>query len=89
MSKEVVSQYLFDRPGHYQIRVQGLLDKLWLDQLEGLEISTSSWRNYPLVTQVSGWLTDQTALAGLLGLMNDLGMVILTVERLEPDHDTA
>jgi len=87
MTEEIIRQYLFDRPGHYQIRVQGSLDKLWLNHLEGLEISIAPWRNYPHVMQINGWLGDQTALAGLLELLNDLGMVILTVERLEPDNE--
>jgi hypothetical protein len=84
--EEIIRQYLFDRPGHYQIRVQGSLDKFWLEQLEGLEISTLPWGIYPQVTQINGWLADQTALAGLLELLNDLGLVILTVERLEEDE---
>ena len=86
MPEEIVRQYLFDRPGHYQIRVHGSLDKFWLEHLEGLEISTCPWGNYPQVTQFNGWLADQTALAGLLELLNDLGLVILTVERLEEDE---
>jgi hypothetical protein len=85
MHQEIARQYLFDLPGHYQIRVQGSLDRLWLDHLEGLEITIAPWGNYPLVTQICGWLNDQTALAGLLDLLNDLGLVILTVERLETE----
>jgi hypothetical protein len=88
MTEEIVRQYLFDRPGLYQIRVVGELDERWLAHLESLEISTISWRNYHQVTQISGWLADQTALSGLLELLNDLGRVILTVERLEMDEET-
>ncbi len=76
-------RYLFDRPGSYLIRVLGLLEPCWIEQLEELNISTSSWAGKYPVTQISGWLIDQTALAGLLDLLNELGMVILTVERLE------
>ena len=86
MPEEIIRQYLFDRPGHYQIRMQGSLDEFWLEHLEGLEILTTTWGSYPQVTQINGWLADQTALAGLLDLLNDLGMVILTVERLESDE---
>jgi hypothetical protein len=85
--EEIIRQYLFDRPGHYQIRLQGALDKCWLDHLEGLEISTGPWGSYHQVTQISGWLADQTALGGLLDLLNDLGRVILTVERLESNEE--
>jgi hypothetical protein len=88
VTEESIRQYLFDRPGHYQIRVQGPLDKFWLDHLEELEISTCPWGNYPRVTQINGWLADQTALAGLLELLNDLCLVILTVERLEQDEES-
>jgi hypothetical protein len=84
---EIKRQYLFDRPGLYQIRVVGELDEHWLAHLEGLEISTSSWGHYHPVTQISGNLADQTALSGLLELLNDLGRVILTVERLEMDDE--
>jgi hypothetical protein len=84
--EEIVHPYLFDRPGHYQIRVQGSLDKFWLEHLEELEISTAPWGHYPRATQINGWLADQTALAGLLELLNELGLVILTVERIEQDE---
>jgi hypothetical protein len=87
MPEEIALQYLFDRPGLYQIRFVGELDERWLTHLEGLEISSGSWGHYPLVTQINGWLADQTALSGLLDLLNDLGRVILTVERIEMDEE--
>ena len=86
MLNDIAEKYLFDRPGHYQIRIVGKLDEHWLDCLESLQISTSPWGNYQIVTQISGLLTDQTALSGLLNLLNNLGMVILTVERLEDEE---
>jgi hypothetical protein len=86
--EEITRQYLFDRPGLYQIRVVGELDERWLTHLEGLEISTTSWCKYHHVTQINGWLADQTALSGLLDLLSDLGRVILTVERIEMDEET-
>ena len=87
MPEETVRQYLFDRPGLYQIRIVGELDERWLAHLEGLEISTNPWGKYQKVTQISGWLADQTALSGLLDLLSDLGRVILTVERIETDEE--
>ncbi len=86
MPEEIIRQYLFDRRGLYQIRVVGELDERWLAHLEGLEISSNPWRNYHQVTQITGWLADQTTLSGLLDLLNDLGRVILTVECLEMDE---
>jgi len=87
MPEEIIRQYLFDRRGLYQIRVVGELDERWLALLEGLEISTTSWGHFRLVTQINGWLADQTALSGLLDLLSDLGRVILTVERIEMDEE--
>jgi hypothetical protein len=64
----------------------GQLDERWLAHLEGLDVSNTSWGNYKSVTQISGWLADQTVLSGLLDLLNDLGKVILTVERQNLDE---
>jgi hypothetical protein len=85
--EEITRQYLFDRPGLYQIRVVGDLDERWLVHLEDLEISTSPWGHYQRVTWIRGVLADQTTLSGLLDLLNDLGMVILTVERHEQENE--
>jgi len=85
--EESNSQYPFDLQGFYQIRVQGKLNKCWLEYLNGLNIAISSWGQYSEVTLISGWLADQTALGGLLDLLNDLGVVILTVERHEEEKD--
>ena len=85
MPENTPDTYLFDRPGLYQIRVVGILDECWLEHLDGLEISINPWRNYHRVTQISGWLADQTMLSGLLDLLTDLSMVILSVERIEMD----
>lgn len=87
MPDTIAGKYLFDQPGLYQIRVVGLLDKCWIDHLEGVEISTGHWGNYLRVTQIKGWLADQTVLGGLLELLNNLGVVILTVERIELDEE--
>ena len=87
MPDDIMRAYLFDCPGHYQIRVVGALSKSWLEHLEELEISITSWESYPEVMQIDGWLADQTALAGLLDLLTDLGLVILTVERHKCDKE--
>jgi hypothetical protein len=85
--EETASKYLFDLPGLYQIRVVGMLEERWLAQLEDLEITTALSRNKQPVTQFTGWLADQPALAGLLDLLTELGMVILTVSRLEMEDE--
>lgn len=86
MLKNSPGNYLFDRPGLYQIRVVGILDECWIEHLESLEILISPWGNHQQVTQIKGWLADQTVLSGLLDLLTDLSMVILSVERIEMDE---
>jgi hypothetical protein len=81
--EEIVRKYLFDNPGFYQIRVWGIFSECWLTQLDGLSIKTTRSRNNLPVTQITGWLADQPALTGLLDLLSELGMIILTVKRLE------
>lgn len=88
MPEETPDIYLFDRPGLYRIQVVGTLDPCWIEHLEGLEISTNSWDAYHQVTQIRGWLADQTVLSGLLDLLTDLSMVILSVERIEMKERT-
>jgi hypothetical protein len=85
--EEIVRQYLFDRPGHYQIRTLGSLNDYWLAQFQGLNVTTTRRKDSHIVTQITGLFVDQSALAGLLDLLNDLGMVILTVNRLEEEDD--
>ncbi|NJD59835.1 MAG: hypothetical protein C3F13_06980 [Anaerolineales bacterium] len=86
MAEEINHRYPFDRPGYYQIRIQGNLRKSWHEYLHGLTITSTAWGRYPQVTMICGWLADQAALGGLLELLNNLGVVILTVERIEEDE---
>ena len=58
----------------YQIRVEGHLDQRWL---EGLEVSLCSEGE----TVISGAL-DQAALHGILDRVRDLGVVLISVERI-------
>ena len=64
----------------YEIRVEGVLDQRWTAWFEGLEI-TGDYSQ----TVISGPVADQAALHGLLNRVCDLGLVIVSVRRLEPD----
>lgn len=87
MPEQITHHYLFDRPGRYQIRVVGELEECWIAHLEDLKVSTGPWGKDHTVTQISGSLVDQTALYGLLDLLIDLHMVILSLERLDLDEE--
>ena len=64
----------------YEIRVEGVLDRSWAAWFEDLEIASDHNQ-----TVISGPVLDQAALHGLLNRVCDLGLVIVSVRRLEPE----
>ncbi len=68
------------QPAIYQIRIKGHLDSLWKDWFEGLAIILEEDGN----TLLSGPLIDQAALHGVLKKVRDLGMILISVNRVEP-----
>ena len=64
----------------YEIRVEGLLDESWSEELAGLAI-----RHEAAETILVGKLPDQTALHGLLAQVRDLGLQLILVRRLAPE----
>ena len=63
----------------YEIRVEGILDQRWTAWFEGLEITSDHSQ-----TVISGPVVDQAALHGLLNRVADLGLVLVSVCRLDP-----
>jgi hypothetical protein len=68
-------------PASYAIRVQGMLGDDWSDRLGQMRISTASDDDGP-VTELVGRLPDQRALMSILSSLYDLGLPILSVERI-------
>ena len=68
--------------GRYEIRVQGRLDERWAAWFDGLSVRQSD----DGTTQITGAIADQAALHGLLQRVRDLGLPLLSVERLEADR---
>ncbi len=67
----------------YEIRIQGHLDSRRSRHLEGM----TPTRLDGGVTLLVGPLSDQAALYGLLSRLRDLGLPLLSVERLEQSKD--
>jgi hypothetical protein len=63
----------------YEIRVQGRLDDRWSAWLDGLALS----RRDDGTTVLSGSVTDQAALHGLLHKLRDLGLPLVSVVRAD------
>jgi hypothetical protein len=69
-----------DEPGLYEIRLQGHLHAQWADWFGGLTIA----READGETRLAGLVVDQAALHGLLRKVRDLGVLLLSVRRVEP-----
>ena len=63
----------------YEIRVRGNLEPGWSDWFDGFAVT----REKHDVTVLSGRVCDQPALHGFLAKVRDLGLPLISVERLE------
>jgi hypothetical protein len=64
----------------YEIEVEGHLDDLWQAWFDGLRLTQTDGGTSILV----GPITDQSALHGLLERVRDLGLILVSVHRIEP-----
>ncbi len=65
-------------PADYQIIVKGKLGGQWSDWFAGLTIATDGD-----VTIFTGTNIDQSALHGLMARIRDLGLLLISVKRIE------
>ena len=68
-----------DTPGRYEIRLKGRLDARWATWFDGLSFSHES----DSTTVLSGLVTDQAALHGLLSKVRDLGLPLISVTQID------
>ncbi len=68
---------------NYEIRLRGHLEARWVKWFDGLAITLDENGN----TLLSGPVTDQAALHGLLKKVRDLGMPLVSVNSIEPDTE--
>lgn len=64
----------------YQIRLKGLLDDDWNDWFGGVTVTPEGDGTTVLTCHV----VDQAALHGLLRQIRDLGLTLISVNRIEP-----
>ncbi len=66
------------RPEVYQIRIRGHLGSQWADRFGGLSITLEDNGD----TVLAGPVVDQAALHGVLKKVRDLGMPLLSVQKM-------
>ncbi len=70
------------QPAAYRIRIAGRVRNGWGDFLSGLHESVAQHGDTP-VTELTGTVSDQAALFGLLCRIRDLGLPLISVEFIE------
>ena len=74
-----------DESALYEIRIEGHLEGRWADRFGGMTLTQEDNGD----TLLTGPVTDQAALHGLLRTVRDLGAPLLSVTRLEPEQAQA
>ena len=80
MDQQRRSAELPDESGRYDIRIMGHLDARWGAQFDGLDLRHET----DGTTVLTGLIADQAALHGLLQRVRDLGIPLVSVNRLDP-----
>jgi hypothetical protein len=62
----------------YRIQVRGKLENHWSDWFGGMRIESEG-----AVTTLTGSVSDQPALHGLLAVIRDLGLPLISVKRFD------
>ena len=78
MSKTSNSKIEKGQPQVYEIRIKGHLGSQWTDWFEGLTITLEEDGD----TLLTGPVTDQAALYGLLKKVRDLGLPLISVRQI-------
>jgi hypothetical protein len=71
------------QPASYQIEVVGHLDVNKATWFEGLILANEFGEDGTPITIMTGEVQDQAALHGLLTVIRDLGLPLLSVDRIE------
>lgn len=69
-----------DEPTVYHIRIQGHLDARWEQWLSHMTITPQASGD----SLLTGPIVDQAALHGVLAKIRDLGVLLISIERIEP-----
>lgn len=71
----------------YEICVEGHLDEGWVSWLEGLKVAHGFSQDGAPFTKLSGSVADQAALHGVLIKLRDIGIPILSINRIESEEE--
>ena len=72
-------------PEFYQVTVRGILDDTWSDWFNDMEIHVERTSGSPPITTLTGPVTDQARLRGVVSKLWDLNLTIVSVYRTTPE----
>ena len=82
-TKKNESEFTFQKPATYEIKVEGVLQENWIEKFQGLKINIERSLSGKSISVLTGKINDQSALSGLLTMLYDYNMTILSVNMLK------
>ena len=74
-----------DFPAHYRIQVHGAVDEVWFEYHDNMAIEIKAGSMKRPLTTLTGRVVDQAALQGILSLLYDMQLPLVSVEWLGED----
>ncbi len=75
-----------DIPANYRISVHGAVDEVWFEYHDQMTIKTEAKSMKRPLTTLTGRVGDQAALQGILSLLYDMRLPLISVEWLPGDQ---
>ncbi len=76
----------FSKPAYYEFRVSGRLSQQAAPWFEGMAMTVDETLT-PAQTIIQGYILDQAALHGLISRIRDLGLTLVSVNRIKRDDE--
>ncbi len=77
----------FSEPVYYEFRVRGRLSQAGATWFEGMSLTVDE-DSTPPHTVIGGYILDRAALHGLINRIRDLGLTLLSVQRVDGEPGT-
>lgn len=74
--------FCFSEPATYQIKVAGELHKQWSEKLKGMQVIIDR-SDQKTITVLTGRMSDQSDLSGVLNTLYELHLTVLSVKMLK------
>ena len=78
-----ISEFGFIKPASYQIKVKGILEERYSAYMRDMHITVFSNSKKNAFTQLSGIVSDQSALFGILNSLFEMHLPVISVELMK------